>query len=50
MITLCACALLVEKLRIPYLFAIAIIGVGAAPLTYIVHRAWYFGLSWLYGK
>jgi putative flippase GtrA len=49
-ITLCACALLVEKLRIPYLFAIAIIGVGAAPLTYIVHRAWSFGLSWLYGK
>lgn len=49
-ITLWVCALLVEKLEVPYLHAIAIIGVGAAPLTYIVHRAWSFGLSWYYGK
>ncbi len=49
-ITLLVCALLVERLGIPYLYAIAMIGVGAAPLTYIVHRAWSFGLSWYYGK
>jgi putative flippase GtrA len=47
-ITLWACALLVEKAGVPYLYAIAMIGVGAAPLTYIGHRAWAFGLSWFY--
>jgi putative flippase GtrA len=48
-IGLWACALLVEQLRVPYLFSIAIVGVVFAPMTYIVHRAWTFGLSWLQG-
>ena len=50
LLSLWVCAMLVEKLHVPYLYAIAIIGVGAAPLTYVVHRAWSFGLSWYYGK
>jgi putative flippase GtrA len=49
-IGLWACALLVEKGGIPYFYAIAMVGVGAAPLTYIGHRAWSFGLTWVYGK
>ncbi|MEJ0085353.1 MAG: GtrA family protein [Pseudomonadota bacterium] len=49
-IGMCFCALLVERLHVPYLYAIAIVGVVFAPLTYLVHRAWTFGLSWLYGK
>lgn len=46
-IGLWACSLLVEKVGLPYLYSIALIGVGFAPVTYIVHRAWTFGLSWL---
>ena len=49
-IGLWACAFLVEQLRIPYLFSIAIVGVAFAPMTYVVHRAWTFGLSWLQGN
>lgn len=45
-IGLTACALLVERLGTPYLHAIALVGVGFAPLTYILHRAWTFGLTW----
>lgn len=47
-IGLWACALLVEKAEIHYLYAIAIVGVVSAPVTYVVHRAWTFGMSWLY--
>jgi putative flippase GtrA len=49
-IALWACALLVERGGVPYFYAIAMIGVGAAPLTYIGHRAWSFGLAWFHGK
>lgn len=41
------CAMLVQKLGIHYLWAIAIVGVVSAPITYIVHRAWTFGLKWV---
>jgi putative flippase GtrA len=47
-IGLLACALLVEKAGLHYLTAIAIVGVVSAPVTYVVHRVWTFGLSWLY--
>jgi putative flippase GtrA len=49
-IGLCACAFLVEELQIPYGYAIAIIAVVFAPMTYVVHRAWTFGLSWYHGS
>jgi putative flippase GtrA len=49
-IGLWACSFLVEQLRIPYAYSIAIVSVVFAPMTYIVHRAWSFGLSWLYGE
>lgn len=49
-IGLCACAFLVEELHIPYSFSIAIVAVAFAPMTYVVHRAWTFGLSWLHGE
>jgi putative flippase GtrA len=49
-IGLWACALLVEKAGIHYPYAIAIVGVVSAPLTYIVHRVWTFGMSWLYSE
>jgi putative flippase GtrA len=41
------CAWLVDDLRVPY--PAAVIGVSAilAPLSYLLHRAWSFGLSWL---
>jgi putative flippase GtrA len=44
---LVACAILVNKAKIPYAYAIAIVAVAFAPLTYTVHRVWTFGLSWL---
>lgn len=46
-IGMCVCAVLVEALHVPYLYAIAIVGVVFAPLTYLLHRAWTFGLSWV---
>lgn len=49
-IGLWACALLVEQFSVHYLWAIAVVGVVSAPLTYIVHRVWTFGLSWVFGK
>jgi putative flippase GtrA len=48
-IGLVACAFLVEDLKIPYAYAIAIIAVVFAPVTYLVNRAWTFGLAWLRG-
>jgi putative flippase GtrA len=44
---LVSCALLVSVAKIPYAYAIAIVAVVFAPLTYVIHRAWTFGLSWL---
>jgi len=41
------CALMVQQLRVPYVYAIVIVAVTFAPLTYLVHRAWTFGLAWL---
>jgi len=49
-IGLLACALLVNKARIPYAYSIAIVAVAFAPLTYAIHRAWTFGLSWMRGQ
>lgn len=46
-IGLTACGFLVEEVRIPYVYAIAIVAATFAPLNYLVHRAWTFGLSWL---
>jgi putative flippase GtrA len=47
-ITLIGCALIVEELRVPYAYAIAIVALACAPLTYLVNRAWTFGLAWLH--
>ena len=49
-IGLCGCALLVEQFHVPYSYAIAIVAVAFAPLIYVVHRVWTFGLAWLHGK
>ena len=49
-IGLCACAVLVEWLHVPYSYAIAIVALVFAPAIYLVHRAWTFGLSWLQGE
>ena len=49
-VSLCVCAFLVEEMRIPYSYSIAIIAVVFAPMTYVVHRAWTFGLSWFQGN
>lgn len=43
---LVSCAFLVESLHIPYAYSIAIVAVVYAPMIYVVHRAWTFGLSW----
>lgn len=42
-----ACALLTQGVGMPYAYSIAIVAVMFAPLTYVIHRAWTFGLSWL---
>jgi putative flippase GtrA len=47
-IGLIGCALLVQEGRVPYAYAIAIVAVVFAPMIYLVHRAWTFGLSWLH--
>lgn len=49
-IGLIACALLVRQAKIPYVYAIAIVAVLFAPITYAIHRAWTFGLSWVHGE
>jgi len=46
-IGLVACAFLVEVAKIRYTYSIMIVAALFAPLTYIVHRAWTFGLSWI---
>ena len=50
MIGLVACAFLVEHLKVPYAYGIAIVAIVFAPATYLVHRAWTFGLTWLRGR
>ncbi|MEJ0038791.1 MAG: GtrA family protein [Gammaproteobacteria bacterium] len=47
---ICACALLVEELHLPYAYAIAIVAIAFAPMTYVVHRVWTFGLSWIQSR
>ncbi len=42
-----ACAFLVEVLKIRYTYSIVIVAAAFAPLTFVVHRAWTFGLSWM---
>jgi putative flippase GtrA len=49
-IGLVACAVLVKEAEIPYPYAIAIVAVTFAPITYAIHRAWTFGLSWFRGQ
>jgi putative flippase GtrA len=44
------CALLVEEFHLPYAYAIAVVAVAFAPMTYVVHRVWTFGLTWIQGK
>jgi putative flippase GtrA len=47
LIGLLACAVLVEVAKIPYAYSILIVAIAFAPVTYIIHRAWTFGLSWM---
>jgi putative flippase GtrA len=49
-IGLLSCAFLVEEVGIPYAYAIAIVAIVFAPINYLVHRVWSFGLSWLHGE
>ena len=46
-IGLVACAVLVEFAKIRYMYAIMIVAAVFAPVTFFVHRAWTFGLSWI---
>lgn len=46
-IGLASCAFLVQDGGVAYPYAIAIVAAVFAPITYLVHRAWTFGLSWL---
>lgn len=46
-IGLAACAFLVQVMHVRYGYAIAMIAFVFAPITYLVHRAWTFGLKWL---
>ena len=46
-IGLVACAFLTEVAGIPYAYSIALVAVAFAPLTYVIHRVWTFGLSWM---
>ena len=41
------CAALVELLGIHYLLAVACVAALSAPVIYLLHRGWSFGLSWL---
>ncbi len=46
-IGLVACALLVNAAGIPYAYSLAIVAVAFAPITFIIHRAWTFGMKWM---
>jgi putative flippase GtrA len=47
LIGLVACAVLVEVAKIRYAYSIIIVAAAFAPVTYVVHRAWTFGMSWM---
>jgi putative flippase GtrA len=47
LIGLVACAALVEVAKIRYAYSILIVAAAFAPVTYVIHRAWTFGLSWM---
>lgn len=42
-----ACSWLVATMHMHYSLAVACVGVLSAPIIYLVHRGWSFGLSWL---
>ncbi|QNN68715.1 GtrA family protein [Thermomonas carbonis] len=42
-----ACSWLVTSMHMHYSLAVACVGVLSAPIIYLVHRGWSFGLSWL---
>jgi putative flippase GtrA len=42
-----SCAWLVDGLHMPYVPAVLIVSGLLAPLSYLAHRAWSFGLAWL---
>jgi putative flippase GtrA len=46
-VSLWFCAWLVDDLRVPYLPALIGVAAFLAPLSYVLHRAWSFGLIWL---
>jgi putative flippase GtrA len=43
-LSLGACSICVDLLRIPYPIAIVLVSVAFVPLTYVLHRSWSFGL------
>ena len=49
-VSLWLCSWLVDGVHLPYSWSVAIAGIVCAPLTYITHRAWTFGLTLMYGK
>jgi putative flippase GtrA len=50
LVSLWLCSWLVEDLHVPYSGSVAIAGILCAPLTYLTHRAWTFGLTLLFGE
>jgi len=50
LVSLWLCSRLVEDMHIPYSWSVAVAGIVCAPLTYLTHRVWTFGLAFLYGE
>jgi putative flippase GtrA len=50
LVSLWLCSRLVEDMHVLYSWSVVIAGVVCAPVTYLTHRAWTFGLAVLYGK
>jgi putative flippase GtrA len=50
LVSLWLCSSLVEDMHFPYSWSVAIAGIVCAPLTYLTHRGWTFGLAVLYGR
>jgi putative flippase GtrA len=50
LVSLWLCSWLVGDMHIRYSLSVVIAGIICAPLTYLTHRAWTFGLALLYGK
>lgn len=42
-----SCARVVEDLHVPYVTATILVSGLLAPFSYLLHRAWSFGLAWL---